>query len=710
MNNLSPGQEFTASSGLRFRNSAFLAAVFLCFWLVIFAVSGCVGTRQKEDLGPLAINSFAAAPAAVTIGQSTTLVWSVSGAVKLALSDGNSSVGGAGVIAISANSVQVTPANSDTYTLTASDAYGHTTTATATVTVVPPPAIASFTAFPAIVAEGKSTTLSWNVSDAATVSIDNGVGIVTGNSVTVQPSSSTTYTLTVTSASGAMVSAQTTVQVVATPVVASFSAAPAIIGIGQTSTLSWSVIGATGISINNGVGPVTGTSVTVTPSKTTTYTLTATNTLGSVSVSATAQTKITVSSTPPPVISAFNASAASVGPGGIITLTAVFTPTDGTATATINHGVGTVTSGVPVDTLPISSSTTFTLTVTNDVGTAQATMRVAAGNVAVFAGEPTHPGYQDGRGTTARFSLPGSISSDTSGNFYVADTDNEVIRMITSTGLVSTLAGNPGVTGSLDGTGSAAEFDSPYGVAVDSNGNVFVADTSNSTIREIMPGGVVTTFAGTASNPGFQDGTGLAASFGLPQGLAIDSFNNLYVADVANCNIRKITPQAVVTTIAGPVVPGECGDVDGDASAARFQNPSGVAVDGQGNVYVADTNNQTIRQITTAGTVITFAGTPGVAGSTDGTGTAASFRFPTSVATDNNGYLYVTDTQNYTVRRISPSAQVMTLVGMAGQPDPYVSGGPLPSRIAAPRYLVADPLSGDLFYTMSVDAIANSPY
>ena len=218
------------------------------------------------------------------------------------------------------------------------------------------------------------------------------------------------------------------------------------------------------------------------------------------------------------------------------------------------------------------------------------------------------------------------VAVDSAGNVYVADTYNDEIRKITPSGVVTTLAGSAGQAGSSDGTGSAARFDWPEGVAVDSAGNVYVADCRNDEIRKITPSGVVTTLAGSAGQYGSSDGTGSAARFDGPMGVAVDSAGNVYVADYGNDEIRKITPSGVVTTLAGSA--GQTGSSDGTGSAARFYYPEGVAVDSAGNVYVADAGNDEIRKITPSGVVTTLAGSAGQTGSSNGTGSAASFYFP----------------------------------------------------------------------------------
>jgi secreted PhoX family phosphatase len=172
---------------------------------------------------------------------------------------------------------------------------------------------------------------------------------------------------------------------------------------------------------------------------------------------------------------------------------------------------------------------------------------------------------------------------------------NHLIRKITSGGVVTTLAGQAGVTGSTDGTGTAASFYYPTGVAVDTSGNIYVADNDNNLIRKITSGGVVTTLAGQAGVTGSTNGTGNAASFHSPQGIAVDTSGNVYVADAGNNLIRKITSGGVVTTFAGS---GSPGSTNGTGTTSSFLCPTGVAIDASGNVYVADMGNDLIRKIT----------------------------------------------------------------------------------------------------------------
>jgi sugar lactone lactonase YvrE len=279
-----------------------------------------------------------------------------------------------------------------------------------------------------------------------------------------------------------------------------------------------------------------------------------------------------------------------------------------------------------------------------------------AGVVTTLAGSGAQ-GDADGMGGAASFNYPEGIAVDSAGNLYVGDYGNNEIRKITSAGAVTTLAGS-GAHGNTDGTGRAASFNSPESVAVDAGGNVYVADYGNNEIRKITPAGVVTTLAGSGAQ-GNSDGTGSAASFDGPEGVTVDSAGNVYVADNGNNEIRKITPAGVVTTFAGS---GMQGNADGAGRAASFNGPESVAVDAGGNVYVADYGNNEIRKVTPAGVVTTLAGS-GAQGNVDGAGRAASFNGPEGAAVDSSGNLYLSDEFNDTIRKITPTGVVTTFAG-----------------------------------------------
>jgi sugar lactone lactonase YvrE len=284
--------------------------------------------------------------------------------------------------------------------------------------------------------------------------------------------------------------------------------------------------------------------------------------------------------------------------------------------------------------------------------------------VSTLGGMTIKSGSTDGTGGAADFNAPRGVAQDTDGNTYVADTGNHLVRKITPDGSVTTLAGLAGTSGSADGSNNAARFYYPENLAVDTGGNVYVADTGNHTIRKITPDGVVTTFAGRAGAPGSADGSGHAATFNYPYGVAADTNGNIYVADTYNSTIRKITSGGMVTTLAG--LAGAAGSTNGTGGAARFDKPCGVAVSAEGNLFVADTSNHAIRKITPAGVVTTLAGLAGTFGSADGSGDAATFNYPFSVAVDAGGNLFVADTENHTIRAITPAGVVTTLAGLAG--------------------------------------------
>jgi len=290
----------------------------------------------------------------------------------------------------------------------------------------------------------------------------------------------------------------------------------------------------------------------------------------------------------------------------------------------------------------------------------------AGGVVTTLAGSAGQSGSADGTNSAARFNHPSGVAVDSAGNVYVADVGNKTIRQITSNGVVTTLAGSTGQSGSTDGTNITARFAYPFGVTVDTSNQLYVTDTSNFTLRKVATNGAVTTLAGRAGQPGSMDGTGSAARFFVPSGLAVDSAGNVYLADTGNSTIRKVTSGAVVTTLAGS--PGLTGSADDITGTARYFLPNGVAVDGAGTVYVADTGNSTIRRVTSDGGVSTLAGSPGLTGITDGTNSTALFNYPSGVAVDNAGNLYVADTYNCTIRKVTGTGVVTTLAGNPGLP------------------------------------------
>ena len=322
----------------------------------------------------------------------------------------------------------------------------------------------------------------------------------------------------------------------------------------------------------------------------------------------------------------------------------------------------------------------------------------AAYTFSTLAGSPDITSA-DGLASEARFDGPDGIAVDAAGNLYAADTGNSTIRRITRPGKSSTIAGYPGIPGSADGVGSNARFSQPQGVAVDNAGNIYVTDFGNSTVRRMTVSGtnwVVSTIAGLAGNQGSADGAGTNAQFYSPYGVAVDSAANLYVADYQEYTIRKITlvgTNWVVSTIAG--LAGHSGHTDGANSDARFSSPEYIAVDSNANLYVTDSDIYTIRKITPVGTnwvVTTFAGLAGNFGAADGTGTNAQFHFPDGIALDRAGNLYVSDSGNETVRKVTSAGVVTTLAGSSHSPGNYGSadGTGTNARFWSPRGLAVD--------------------
>ncbi|WP_198315454.1 IPT/TIG domain-containing protein [Chitinophaga tropicalis] len=321
-------------------------------------------------------------------------------------------------------------------------------------------------------------------------------------------------------------------------------------------------------------------------------------------------------------------------------------------------------------TVPAGASTgKITVTSNNNTGSSDSNFIVGPVVFTLAGGPPL--GYQDGTGTTARFSGVCGLAMDASGNLYVTDANNNRIRKVTPAGVVTTFAGD----------GSTSVMSGPWGVAIDASGNLYVSDMYNNRILKITQVGVITTLAGgTAGN---KDGQGTDASFSWPKGLTVDASGNVFVADCNNHRIRKITPAGLVTTVAGTDISG--GFVDGDVSVARFNFPSDVAIDASGNLYVTDEFNYRVRKITPAGVVSTFAGA----------WTYTILNDPLGITIDASGNLYVADISRQ-IKKISPTG-VVTIIAGSGE-NGYVDGPASLARFNNPYDLAVD-ASGKVYVT-----------
>ncbi len=315
----------------------------------------------------------------------------------------------------------------------------------------------------------------------------------------------------------------------------------------------------------------------------------------------------------------------------------------------------------------------------------------ATAMTSTLAGQAPVIGIQNGTANAAMFSDPTQIAVDAQGTAYIADTNNNCIRTVSSTGVVSTLAGQCGAAGGFaDGPASKASFNAPAGIAVASNGTVFVADSNNDDIRVIKSGNV-STLAGMGFSA-YVDAQGTAAAFGHPTGLALDAAGTLYVADTGSNSIRTVAPNGVVQTFAG-TGSGTGAFADGPNQSAQFNAPSALAFDHQYNLYVIDTGNNAIRKIS-QGSVTTL--NSGLSGYVDGPIANARFNLPEQLAIDQQGNIYVADTANALIRKISASGTVSTLAGTSGMNG--MTLGNLPGTLAAPKGLAITP-QGYLLFT-----------
>ena len=307
-------------------------------------------------------------------------------------------------------------------------------------------------------------------------------------------------------------------------------------------------------------------------------------------------------------------------------------------------------------------------------------LTVVAGNgIRGFSGD-------GGPATSASLNQPSSVAVDTAGNLYIVDKDNQRIRKVTPGGTITTVAGNGdfGFTGD-GGPATSASLNFPRGVAVDADGNLYIADTYSNRIRKVTPGGTITTVAGSGSaDPGAggfsgDGGPATSASLNFPTSAALDALGNLYIADLGNHRVRKVTPGGTITTVAGSGPPGAFSGDGGSATSASLNLPSGVAVDAAGNLFIADLINERVRKVDAIGIITTVAGNGSFGFSGDGgQATDAELARPADVAVDAAGDLYIADTDNQRVRKVTSGGIITTVagngnIGFSGDGGPAIS-------------------------------------
>ena len=646
--------------------------------------------------------SLTARPGSIRRGESAVLQWSSTNAASVSIDQGIGAVEASGTR-------RVSPTSTTTYRVTATSAGGQTAADSVTVTVTVPPPTVSLTARPDSIRRGESAVLQWSSTNAASISIDQGIGAVEASGTRrVSPTAATTYRVTATSADGQTAADSATVTVTAAPPPGEIGGGPltpgqpAFFRVGPVDIdspfsriiyiydLSFRLdvpANATGVTfVLDAVNPDVNTDMFVRFGEN--------NDVSdggiisdyfSETTSGNERVVITRSTAPPLRAGIYYASIALADKGvvaeGTLTATLEFaqapTPPPVESSGLIVTAAGTGRGGYNGDGfLAVHKQLNYPLGVAADgqghvyvADTHNHRVRkvnTATGEISTVAGTGQWGFSGDGGpAVNARLDRPHGVALDAAGNLYIADTWNHRIRRVDPSGRIATVAGN-GAAGLWGDGGRAtdAPLHAPYNVAADAAGNLYIADTFNNCVRKVDASGRITAFAGVGAsgpfNGGFSGDGGRAvdAELNTPAGVALDAAGNVYIADTWNHRVRKVDPSGGIATVAGSGATGfgrggYAGD-DGPALSARLDAAAGVAADAAGNVYIADWNNQRIRKVDAAsGKIAAVAGSGARGyGGDGGPPLRAAMNRPQVVALDGNGNLYIADSENNRIRRV----------------------------------------------------------
>ncbi len=317
-----------------------------------------------------------------------------------------------------------------------------------------------------------------------------------------------------------------------------------------------------------------------------------------------------------------------------------------------------------------------------------------AQNIYTYCGNGNSTFGGDGGPATLAQVGPEGITVDASGNLYIVDISNSRIRKVNPAGIINTIAGTGTLGFSGDGgPATSADFSYPVGVALDGSGNIYIADQGNNRIRKINTSGIISTIAGTGATGYSGDGaSATSAQLSAPCGITVDALNNIYFSDRGNNCVRKINSAGIINTIAGTGVGGFSGD-GGPATSAKLNAPFCIAVDASGNIYIADTFNSRIRKVSSSGTISTIAGIAFAGFSGDGgPATSAKLNFPAGIAIDPSGNIYIAEQQNQRIRKINTSGIINTIIGTGSTGFSGDAGPAILANIYNPSGVVLDAL------------------